>query len=180
MNHDLDKLQRMLEQATAGKEAAGDRLDPETASLREAWLNFGELLQVQSPEQASPLPLGEGPGVRVARRVRRHNKRLATAALLAASLLIAAATMWLNRSTNEPAQAAPHGTASTGKTEAPHKTTQVAAEPQWDDAALDEQIAQVGQNIIDAQRDQYTAADPFSSLRYGIEQVQKDLDANKL
>ena len=65
MKDDVEQIQRLLEKATDAGSAPPDALDPETASLREAWLAFGQMLETASPPAFnSPLPLGEGPGVR--------------------------------------------------------------------------------------------------------------------
>ena len=49
MSEDLEKLQRLLEQATAAEDVSADELDPEAASLREAWIGFGQLLEAAQP-----------------------------------------------------------------------------------------------------------------------------------
>ena len=180
MSQDLDKLQRMLEQATAEHGPCQDNLDPEAASLREVWLLFGELLDATQPAQhVFPLSLGERAGGRSIRSAQRRQWLLPMTSLLAASLLIAVATMWLSRSTDESLQLVPQQMASTGKTDQ-SKPVQDVATPQWDDQSLDEQIAQVGQNIKYAGQDRYTTTDPFGSLRYGIDDMQKELATDKL
>ena len=108
MKNDLETSLRSLEEATAAGDRPADRLDAETASLREAWLAFGEMLEAAQPPRLryfSPLPLGEGPGVRAALRVRRRRwRRLLAAGLLAASLLIAVATIWMLSGANRQRQ----------------------------------------------------------------------------
>jgi hypothetical protein len=183
MNEDLDKLQRSLEQATAPKPAPGD-LDLQTKSLRAAWVAFGQLLETAQPrttELSFPLP-SNGTGANAARRRRRL---LSAAGLLAASLLIGIATAWMFRTTtNQPASpvvlAGQTASVNTNRVTPAEKQRQAAAtDPQWNDS-LDEQIAQVGQGVILAQQDQYSAADALGAVQYGIERIQQDVDGDKL
>jgi hypothetical protein len=166
MSENLDKLERMLEQATAAQGQAQDGLDPEAASLGEAWIAFGRLLEAaEAPVEpaighwAMPRPT---PGRRWL---------LPAAALLAASLLIGIATTWTFRSTIAPSS--PVGQVA----KLPPPTP--ATGPQWDDS-WDEQIAQVGRNVIYAQQDLYAGPDPLGAVQYGIEQMQQDVEGSKL
>ena len=54
MSDELNELERQLEQATARSVPSGAPLDPQTASLREAWLAFGQLLSTAEPAVDQP------------------------------------------------------------------------------------------------------------------------------
>ena len=199
MSEDLERLQRLLEQATAAEGTSADDRDPETVSLREAWIGFGRLLEaaqspvgaaVQLPHQLdrlSPLPLGEGQGVRaMPRRLRVHRWLISAAALVAASLLIAILAVRGPRATDRaksPSPAVPQTAAinAAGATlvHQEREAVKTAAEPQWDDS-LDEQIAQVGRRMVYAQQEAYAGPDAYEPVRYGIEQMQQDLEGNGL
>ena len=206
MSEDLDKLQRLLEQATAAEGASEDDLNPQTGSLREAWTDFGRLLEAAQPApyysplptnlrsvpgegqvHNSPLPLGEGQGVRaIPRPARRRRRLLAAAALLAASLLIGVLTTWTLRETEPSMNPSPaqQQTAATKAGDATlvqqnHTAAPTANGPQWDDS-LDEQIAQVGRRMIYAQQDLYAGADACGLVQYKMEQIQRDLEGNEL
>ena len=58
-------------------------------------------------------------------------------------------------------------------------TQPTAGVPRWDDS-LDEEIAQVGQQLLYAQQRSYVGADVGGLVQYGIEQMQQDLEGNSL
>ncbi len=189
MSEDLDKLQRLLEQATAAEGASEDDLNPQTGSLREAWIEFGRLLEAAQPATYySPLPLGERAGVRAVPRhvARRRRRLLSAAALLAASLFIGVLTAWTLRETEQSMNPSPaqQQTAATKAGDATlvqqnHTAAPTANGPQWDDS-LDEQIAQVGRQVIYAQQDLYAGADACGLVQYQMERIQRDLEGNEL
>ena len=211
MSEDHEKLQRMLEQATAAEGAREDDLDPQAASLREAWLSLGHLLEAAQPasydvplpfaedgpkcsplraptegwsgegqEKCSPLPSGEGQGVRARRWF------LPAAGLLAASLLIGVMTAWMLRDANrqEGSTPVPEQIASTSRqaTSLAHEQPQTALAvngPQWDDS-FDEQLAQVGQQMAYAGNDQFSGTDAFGLVQYRMEQFRQEVQADSL
>jgi hypothetical protein len=194
MSEDLDKLQRLLEQATAAEGTSKDDLDPEAASLREAWIRFGQLLETAQPATYySPLLTnlrsvpGEGQGVRAVRsRVRSHRRLLSAAALLAASLLIGVLTIWTPRETDQSKNPSPaqQQTAAIKAGDATlvqqnHPTAPTANEPQWDDS-LDEQVARLGQRVASAKQNQFAGTDDFASMQYRIEQFRQEVQADPL
>ena len=146
MTNDLERMQRLLEEATAAGDAPADRLDPEAASLREAWLAFGEMLEAaQPPVLVSPLLPGEGQGVRASHVRPRWHRLLATGAL-AASLVVGAAMIWMLHGAAGRQDLAPttEQHASTHQKASPiqnarAKTVAATTAPQWDDS-LDEQF----------------------------------------
>jgi hypothetical protein len=174
MNEDIEKLQRMLEQATAAEEASEDGLDPETASLREAWIGFGRLLDAaEASAVVSPLALASLKGTVP---VRPCCRLLPTAALLAASLLMGIVTAWMFQTpqrlvapSGSPEQMATVDTGSLTPTE----------EPQWDDA-FDEQMAQIDQQIVYVQQDADLLANASGSVQYQLEQMQQELESGGL
>jgi len=181
VSDDLERMQRSLERATAAKDAPQADLDPQTASLREAWLTFGQLLEAAQP--ATELPLDRWMTTPPARKRRWL---LPVAAVLAASLLIGVVTTWMLRATNRPQGPgpAPEQTVATSNHVAAPTPEQPTAAPavngsQWDDS-LDEQLAQAGRQVAYAQQDQFPGADAFGLVQYRIEQVRAEVQADKL
>jgi hypothetical protein len=180
MSEDLDNLQQMLEQATAAEgEPEGD-LDGQAASLREAWLAFGQLLEAaQPPLETFPLPLtGEQQGGKATPPVRPHRWLVPIGGLLAASLLVGIATTWTLRTTNrsENSHTVPVQTASAQA----HKRPQPAATsngPEWNDS-FDEQIAQLGQQLAYARDGQSGQPDAFGLVQYRIDQFRQEMQAD--
>jgi hypothetical protein len=201
MKDDSEEMQRMLEKATNGGSAPPDELDAETASLREAWLAFGQMLETASPPAMelplgleggttyspySPLSLREGPEVRGTPSHAWRHWRLPAAALLAASLLVAVATAWMLYNVNQQAdsKAPPEKIASTNGDVVPLKQSRTHApakadEPQWDDA-LDERFAQVGWQMLCVQHNQYFRTDAFGIVEYQLQQFSQAIKADKL
>ncbi len=112
MSEELEKLQRLLERATAAEDAPQNEPDPEAASLREAWIAFGRLLEAAQPPAETSL------GSRPVPPKRSYRRSWPSAGLLAASLLICAGAMWMLQATHrfENAVPLPTQTASTGVT----------------------------------------------------------------
>ena len=179
MSDELEKLQRQLEEATAANDIANDdiandaanaSLDAETASLRETWLAFGELLDTANPPSDEPIELPQ-----VSRR-KSSARWLAAAAMLAASLLVAVTLVWIS---TEPNQIAKPDKKETPQVEQPKAIAVVADELLWDDT-IDEQLAQAGQNIVQVQQDWYQLSEPFSSLQDGVSEMEDDMDQSTL
>ncbi len=84
MKPELESLEQQLESATARSLPADMPLDPETASLREGWLAFGQLLAAAEPSPERAIALLRKPP---ASRVRWW--LLTAVAITAASLLVA-------------------------------------------------------------------------------------------
>jgi len=179
---DLKNMQRSLERATAAKDAPQVGLDSQTASLREAWLAFGRLLEAAQP--STELPLDRWKTTPPPARNRRWI--LPAAAVLAASLLVGVVAVWMLRATNQPQGAgpAPEQMVATSNHVAAPMREQPAAAPavegsEWDDS-LDEQLAQAGRQVAYAQQDQFPGADTFGLVQYQIEQVRAEEQADKL
>jgi len=212
MKDDIKEMQRLLEKATDAGNTPTDELDPETASLREAWLAFGQMLEAApppafnspllpreepkySPYSAlpfgqqpahSPRPLGEGQAVRATKARAYRHWRFTAVALVAASLLIAAATAWMLHNVNGQAgsTALPDKIASNNRQFAPSKqiptkTTAAADEPKWDDS-LDEQFTRVGWQMLCIQQNQSFRTDAFGIVEYQLEQLSKSIQADSL
>jgi hypothetical protein len=196
MSKNLPKLQWALEQVTTVGIASENDLGSEAQSLREAWLDLGRLLEAAQPKQTvSPflhadettyyapiLETGEElKSLSVPRSARAHRWLLSSAALMAASLLIGILTTWNFWEADPSERVSPVATQTAAiKTSEPtlisqeHLTASASDDPQWDDS-LDEQIAQVGWQMLYARQDVY-ATTGVGSVQYGIEQMQKDLD----
>jgi hypothetical protein len=194
MKDDLETSLRVLEDATAAGDRPEVQLDAETAPLREAWLAFGEMLEAaQPPNFSSPLPTnlrsvpGEGPGVGAApSRRRRCWQRLLAAGLLAASLLVAATTIWLLSGGNcrDNPTAAPGQMASTKQQAAPSqkaraKSVSVTDAPQWDDS-LDEQFEQVNWQMLCVRGNEAFRTDAFGQAQYRLERLRETIQADSL
>jgi hypothetical protein len=191
---DIQTMQRSLERATATGDAPADAdvltdvLDPETASLREAWLAFGQMLETGAPQTFnSPLPLGERPDVRAARpNTRSHRLLLPRAALLAASILVVVAAAWIvgNALRQGATVAVPEKAVAVNNRAVPSqrvhaKTPAAADEPQWDDS-LDEQLAQVGWQMLCIRQNQLFRTDAFGIVEYRLDQLSQAIQADTL
>jgi hypothetical protein len=179
MNDELEKSQRLLEAVTAAGETPADALDPEAASLREAWLAFGDLLE---SAQVSPHPLREGQRVRAVRLPTQRRWLLPMAGALAASLLICIATAWMLRDTirHNAAAPAPSQTASVGHhAVTPSKAAASTDSPQWDDS-LDEQFSQLDQQMTSVRENQLSSTDDFAVMQYRIDQFRQEVQADTL
>ena len=209
MSDEPRDLQRRLEQATAADFPADTPLEPETAALREAWLAFAALLEATGPapleklrsEQEITVRFGKGtvpfslrenrdspPVIPGAVRTRR---RLAAVAALAASVAVAVTLIW--NGMRQPAGPPPlaDGPASPDIEQpapdakqprqalAANDVDQDADQFDWDDS-LDEQIVQVGREIVRVQQDWYHLDDAFEPIQHGLQQMAEDIEDNML
>jgi len=180
-------LEQQLEWATARDLPPDALLDQETTSLREAWLAFGQLLAAAQPAPDQPLKcLSDPPG-----RGRRW-WLLAAIAGLAASLLVAATIAWTARRTEsvavitapsvEVAVSRAESSAPAAKTAPREKPSSPAGEGSvlaWDDA-LDKEITVAGQAVVSADQESPLLAGACAPLRYGLEEIEKDIENNPL
>jgi hypothetical protein len=178
VSEDVEKLERMLERAT--EDVPQDDLDGEAARLCEAWIAFGRLLEAAEPPadvsfRRLPLP-----------RKRSQRRLWSAAGLLAASLLVCAVAMWMLQTPRgaKNASLATVQTAATGaKQPAPAKQTAKpatnASGPQWDDS-FEEQVTQLGRQVIDVQQGSSTWADAGVAVQSKIEQIQQEFKDNNL
>ena len=171
MNDETKNLQRQLEEATAAADAVDASLDAETASLRESWLAFGELLDTAAEPTVEPPEMP-----RLPRRAVVPRRWLVVSAALVASLLIAIS---LIISAMGPEQTAKPEIDAPPQVDPPSRAELVADELQWDDT-LDEQIALAGWRMVHVQGDCYQLDGSFSILRDGIEQMEEDMDKSTL
>jgi hypothetical protein len=189
MNNDKN-MQRMLEKATDAGDVSPDELDPESASLRDAWLAFGQMLDTAQPDSNVPLLPEKAPIyaslLREEKRTRQSSAVLSwhvrAASLLAVSLLIAVATAWMLRSPGPQANpnAEPPKTASTDPVPAkqPHSRTLAKADgQQWDDS-LDERVAQVGWQMLCIQQNQTLRTDAIGIVEYKLGQLSKAIQSD--
>ena len=188
MTNDLEKMLRSLEEATAPGDAPAVPLDPETASLREAWLAFGEILEAAQPPIPGSILLSEaGPGLKaVIRPTRPRRRHLVASGLIAASLLIAAATFWTLRDANR--QGSPtHTTNQAASNHRPavpaiqsHAKGKLAADaPQWDDS-LDEPFAQIDWQMLCFRENESFRTDAFGLAQYRISQFRQAIETDSL
>ena len=184
MSDEQDKLQRQLEQATAGENRPDTPLDAETASMREAWLALGQLLEAAQPAVDEPLRLRPMP-----RRAVHTRWRLAGMAALAAGLVVAVTLAWKFVGTNRPVGPVPSGgelaAASNGKPALVAAQSEQSENKPADDGldwngSLDEQLALAGQEIVRVEQDWYQLDDAVGPILRGIEQMEKDIEDNVL
>ena len=168
MNDELSRLQRQMEEATAADCGPDCPHDTETASLRQGWLAFGELLEAAQPMADEPLQLRPMP-----RRTARSRRLAAGIAAVAASVVVAVTLAW---SLLGPKQPADPSTPAGGAVASGAAQTD---ELDWDDS-LDQQIVQAGQQMVRIQQDWYRPDDAFGSVHDGLEQMEKDIDDNLL
>jgi len=181
MNRDLKTLERQLESATSREIPPNASLDQETASLREAWLAFGQLLEAAQPGSDQAMGLLRDPPAR-----RRRRWLLATVVGLAASLLVAAMITWSGRRTGPavvltgpPVDVAVKRAEQSAPAEKPSSPAGSGSALAWDDA-LDKEIIVAGQAVVSADQDWTHLAGAGTTLRYGLEEVQKDIENNAL
>jgi hypothetical protein len=200
MTNKLETELRVLDQATAAGDAPADRFDEETASLREAWLAFGQMLETVQPPTApavrlpaerpttnTPLHPGKGPGMRdVLLSTRPHWRRLLATGLLAASLVIGIGILWMLYGANRQQNLAPGpeqpSMANRQTVPAPrvnNKQPATDAEPQWDDA-LDNQFEQVGWQMLCVQENQTLRTGEVEVLQYQMEKFRETIQADTL
>ncbi len=204
MNDPFSGLEQTLERATAASDAPQSDLEPDTQSLREAWFEFGRLLEAAQPS-APPLERWQPPPAS-----RRWSP--AVVAAVAASLLIlvgvcGAGIYWTwggggtssgilalsgnvasNQHVKPAASAVPHLPSQTKQpakqlaksNNLPNNSSNNSSNDlQWDDS-LDRQIAETGQDVALAQSDLGHAFDMTDFVRYRLQQAQQDFDTNKL
>jgi hypothetical protein len=202
MKDNVERIQFMLEKATDTGSSPPDALDSEIASLREAWLAFGQMLETASPPTSttslcfrektkyspySPLPWDEEQGVRAKRpQTRRHWRHSLASALLAGSLLVAIATAWMLSNANQQADAPTPSDkiASTDPIISPpkHSLAKSPAKadiPQWNDS-LDESFAQVGWQMLCVRHNQFFRTDAFGVVEYQLQQFRQSIQKESL
>ena len=182
MNDRTHELERRLQQATA-PEGPPDKsmdtasMDAETASLREGWLAFGQLLEAAQPmSDASALEeLLPSPQAAPGKASSRWKASLAAA--LAASLVIGATLAWNLMS--KRADIAVEDTDNKTPQPAPIIAEDTVDELQWDDS-LDDRLALVSQEIMRVEGDWDCLDDAFSPAWKGIDQVDQDIEEGTL
>ena len=181
MKNDIEQMQRLLEKATDAGSAPPDELDPETASLREAWLAFGQMLEAAPAACLAAAFAGEAEG-------KEQIVGVLAAGLLAASLLIGVVAVWMLHGASRQADPTPttNEMASTNPiknvapaTQANSPTVAKADEPQWDDS-LDERLSQIGWQVTCAQQNQLFRTDTFGVVQYRVEQLRQAIQADSL
>jgi len=182
MNDAMKALERQLELATAREGGREAELDPETARLRDAWTQFGRLLETALPPQEP------GFEARPARPASRSRRRLVTAVVaVAASLLVGVAATWMwwaARPVGQPVASSQQAVESIAEAPAQGPAAQPgglasASGPQWDDS-FDEQLAQLGQQMIRVEQDWASQAVASAVMQYQLEQVRQDVTGNNL
>jgi len=181
VSDELEKLQRRLEEATAADCPRHAPLDADTASLREAWLAFGQLLEAAQPVLHQPPKLPQIP--RRAAGIKRPTLGIAA---LAASLVVGVTVVWMLLGTGHSGDSsAGPGAVASLDTQQPALAKEkpqpapAAAELRWNDS-LDEQLVQVGEEIVRLQQDWYHLDDAFVPVYQGLEQVEKDIEDSTL
>jgi hypothetical protein len=195
MNKKTDKLQNILEQITSVGEMSEENLGPDAQSLREAWLDFGRLLEAAQPSSDEPGPLSlwemqqSGPLSRRERvrvravfsprwsRVRRWF--YSAVAISAAAVLIGVLTSVPNpilSTNNEPTAAIKTDDSTFLSQDSAERST--ADDDPLRDEWLDEQIAQVQWQMLCAGRHKdFALAD---SIQYRIDRMHNELSQGSL
>lgn len=207
MNKDLEKLQQLLEQVTAASDVPEGDMTAEAASLRETWVRFGQLLEATPPAALDirfPSEVRRVDELRPSRKL--HRWLLSAAGVLAASVAIGLVVTWSMHNGEQTVQSSPDSQATVAVTAKPSAATatpptaiashsaaiktepktlirqersvkETVAETQWDEA-IDEQINQVGRQIVYA--NQNTGSSIGELVGYGIEEMRQDLEGNGL
>lgn len=182
MSDELENLQRSLEQATAPIGERQGNLDPQTAEWRETWLAFGQLLGTEE--------LSAGPSLArltMPTAPRRHRRLAAISGLLVAAVSLAAVAAWLMiaGSRQLPVGPSPENVAvkthqgATAPAATPERPAPANDIPQWNDT-IDDQLAQVGRQVIRVQQRQLWQDNAVSTLQYGVEQLQQEIKDSQL
>jgi hypothetical protein len=186
MKDELETSLQVLEEATAAGKRPAEPADAEFAPLREAWLALGEILDAAQPNDTAFLS-------RVVERkseinmatVRRRWHGSLMAALVAASLLVAVATLWLAGFGNRPSGGAgPQQMANANQQVAPQSNAMVKNEnaadtPQWDDS-FDDKLEDVRCEMLCVQGNQAFRTDAFGQAQYQLEQLRDTIQADSL
>jgi hypothetical protein len=187
MNPEQKALEQQLESATAREVPPSVPLDPETASLREGWLAFGQLLAAAEPSPERAIALLRKPPAS-----RNRWWLLAAVGAMAASLLAAMtivssggrseSAVVLNPTPVEGSGTPAKKPAVADKTTPAKKPSLPAAStsaPAWDDA-LDKEITVAGEAVVSASQDWTHFTSAGATLSYGLEQVEKDIKESPL
>jgi len=204
VSDDLTRQQRQLEQATAAEQPAdAPPLDEQAAALREGWLALGHLLEAAQPPPERPVDLSRV----VCRRIETR-RVVAIVATLAASVLVVATVAWslmrggspddssaplpeIAASPEEPTpQLPPTPKLPTPDPSAVVQTPPTPEVPQepipdpieldelgWDDP-LDNEIAMVGQAVINIQQDWYHLGDPYGPVQSALSEMEEDIEGD--
>jgi hypothetical protein len=206
MSDEMSKLERTLQRATAlqgvkgAQSAPQSEADPQEATLREAWLAFGRLLDAaaaSAPPQR-PLTLPECPRA-VSRAARRRRRLWATVSIVvAASLLIVAVAVETSKRAAQkpiasrppqktipasaavlpaPAKTKPSAGASALAADV-HQSASLAKTSSWDDA-VDTQITQVGRQMALVEQDWRAQADSLDMVQYRLKSVEQEVSEGK-
>jgi hypothetical protein len=191
-DQDTLRLKRMLEEITAADSPAAS--DAESASLREAWLAFGRL--VDAADASLPaMPAAMPDLAALARRKPRRGRWISLIAAIAALLLAAVTLGWLVPGgvvTPSPGivgvAPAPGSSdvASAGNTpvaagvaEPAQPKAATAASSTWDDP-LETQIAAVSEQIRSVEQNWQRGVDDADLVLYRIDEVTESLQDDKL
>jgi hypothetical protein len=191
MKRDIEELERRLEQATAPGWATSDPIDPEAASLREAWLAFGQLLESgQPPAPDAPMPVDRWLA-RAKNSTRREkagwlHRWMPKVAMLAASLAIVVGASWVivGISRNRDLAGSAEKIATTKDKASPTKETQPPAvakadEPKWDDS-FDEQLASLSWQLACIRQNQNFRTDGIGIFQYQLKQLSQAIEGETL
>ncbi len=189
---ETQELQRSLEWATASTAAPESGMDPQTAALREAWTARGRLLETAETPMDPLL-------------IRRPDPRLAArrwlpvgAGLAAALVAIVCATVWIALAARRADTSPPESQvvvqpsrlqSGAGETPAPQDvanlksgpsgSTSASPEAAWDDT-VDDEIAQVGKNLIGVQQDWHACAGALDLVWCQLERIQAEVETGQL
>lgn len=176
MNDDQNRLLRQLEQATSRETVDDDALDADTARLREGWLALARLLEadeVEIDERAIVAPIER---IERTKTLRRISVAVMT---LAASLLMITSAVWFLSDRGSPSnRVVPQQAAIPKQQPSPSMATDIVSDDTqfaWDDS-LDDQFAQVTQNIADFRSQSYLDDLSYDVLNDRLERIGRDIN----
>ncbi len=199
-DQDTLRLKQMLEEVTAAD--ASVSVDAETASLREAWLAFGQLAAAAD----ASLPAMPDLMISIAPRKARRSHWLGLIAATAAALLVAVTLGWWirggsrqqngNGNGGEPAvahaaapkqakpqtmeQGQPKPAVAQGKKAMANKSkTGAAATSVWDDS-LETQISSVSRQVGNLEQNWQHRVDDLDLVQYRIDEMSDSLQNDVL
>lgn len=189
---ETEALQRDLEWVTDPTARPERGVDPQTVALREAWMAWGRLLEnAEAPVESSLIqrPKPRPP----ARRWLRAGMGIAAAllTLVAGSVWLALAARRADSPISEPEVVArtpglPHPAETNTPPQddselkgGPSPVTSNDPAIAWDDT-VDDEIAKVGENLIEVQQDWHTRTDALDVVWCGLGQIQAEVETEQL
>lgn len=176
MNTEHEPYESQLERATSADPLVDEKLDEETARLREGWLALASLLEEAEAESQEPFRLVQKPWEK-----RRSFQHWRLVGVLAGSVVLFM-IVWNSLGSSPGPDAKPSGREmSAVEKTAPAKVlvTEKIQDLAWDDA-LDESFARVAYQVIRVRHGWTTSTMDCDLLEFRVKQLQNEINHNTL